>query len=213
MSNKTPNELIELIKELAKQKFTYKEIGDKLGKTRQSIACICYKNKITNRGVGLKGHPLYDVHLAILSRCFNPKNKGYKTYGGRGITVCKGFQDREYFINWGIENGWQKGLQCDRKNNNGNYSCGQCNQCKENNWQLNCRFVTPKENSNNSRRNTILTVFGESKSLKLWSEDPRCKCRYRNIADRLSRGWDKELAITTPCSSSNRYKQIKVIIK
>jgi hypothetical protein len=28
-------------------------------------------------------------------RCYNPKNKNYKEYGGRGITICDEWLDKE----------------------------------------------------------------------------------------------------------------------
>jgi hypothetical protein len=37
--------------------------------------------------------PRYYIWKAMLYRCFNPKNKYYKRYGGRGISVCPQWQD------------------------------------------------------------------------------------------------------------------------
>ena len=40
-------------------------------------------------------------------RCFNCKFKGYKNYGGRGITVCDEWLGEDGFINfynWAIDN-------------------------------------------------------------------------------------------------------------
>jgi hypothetical protein len=67
-------------------------------------------------------------------------NKDYKYYGGRGISVCPEWEnDPVEFYNWCIENGWKKGLQIDRIDNDGNYEPG------------NCRFVTTQENNLNKR--------------------------------------------------------------
>ena len=36
---------------------------------------------------------LYSVWLNMRSRCYNPKNKKYKDYGGRGISICSDWDD------------------------------------------------------------------------------------------------------------------------
>ena len=84
-------------------------------------------------------HTLYNMWYNIRARCYNPKKNQYKDYGGRGIKICKRWLDRDTFIAWCLNNGWKPGLQLDRRNNDGNYT------------PSNCRFVTPKENSNNQR--------------------------------------------------------------
>lgn len=90
---------------------------------------------------GFHKHPLYQVWQNFKQRCCNPKNPGYKHYGGRGIKVCASWMnDPEKFMKWGLANGWEKGLVIDRENNDGNYS------------PRNCRFVTWKVSSNNQRR-------------------------------------------------------------
>jgi hypothetical protein len=73
-------------------------------------------------------------------RCANPNCPGYINYGGRGIVVCKEWED-DYsaFRDWAIANGYSEGLQIDRKNNNKGYS------------PENCRFVTRSQNNKNRR--------------------------------------------------------------
>ena len=90
---------------------------------------------------GYYKHPLYaNVYFNMKRRCYDSKTWNYKNYGGRGIRVCnKWNNDVVKFIEWALINGYGKGLQIDRINNDGDYSPD------------NCRFVTPKENSNNRR--------------------------------------------------------------
>jgi hypothetical protein len=77
-------------------------------------------------------------------RCYNKNNKSYKNYGGRRIKVYYEWKDNFInFYNWAIENGWEKGLQIDRKNNDGNY------------YPSNCRFVTPLVNMRNNRQSKL----------------------------------------------------------
>ena len=44
----------------------------------------------------------------------------------------------------------------------------------------------------------MLTAFGETKTVKDWSKDPRCRIGQDAIADRLKKGIDAETAITQP---------------
>jgi len=80
-------------------------------------------------------HPLYPIWLSMKARCFNPKRKDYKYYGGRGITVCDEWLVRSNFEKWVLENGWQKGLSIDRIDDGGNY-------CPEN-----CQIITKSDNN------------------------------------------------------------------
>ncbi len=83
-----------------------------------------------------------DIWRTLKRRCNNPKDKDYKRYGGRGVTICDQWaNDFEIFYNWCIDNKLTKGLQIDRIDNNKGY-------CKDN-----CRVVTPKENSRNKSNN------------------------------------------------------------
>ena len=88
-------------------------------------------------------HPFACSWRMMLSRCNNPFNNRYKTYGARGITVCN---DWHVFSNFYTDMfaSWKPGLQIDRIDNDKGYS-------KEN-----CRWATPAENSRN-RTNSKLT--------------------------------------------------------
>ena len=112
-----------------------------------------YKN-----GAWLRNPKLYSLWRTMLHRCYNPKRQSYKRYGGRGIQVCEEWKDPIKFMNWAEVNGYKEGLQIDRINNNGNY-------CPEN-----CRWVTPKENSRNTRKNVNITLNGKTKTVSEWCE-------------------------------------------
>ena len=90
-------------------------------------------------------------------RCFNPKDRNYHNYGGRGITVCDEWLDYLTFKKWCDENGYEQGLSIDRINNDGNYEPG------------NCRWVTQKVQNNNKRTIHWITYNGETKSLSEWA--------------------------------------------
>ena len=88
---------------------------------------------------GFRYHHLYKVWQNIKTRCYNPNVWNFKYYGARNIIICPEWKDSpKMFVEWGLRNGWQKGLQIDRIDNDGNY-------CPEN-----CRFVTRSENMSNT---------------------------------------------------------------
>ena len=74
---------------------------------------------------------LYHIWKAMKKRCANPNDSHYKSYGGRGISVCAEWSDYEAFRKWALDNGYNplapKG-ECtiDRINNNGNYEPSNC---------------------------------------------------------------------------------------
>jgi hypothetical protein len=109
-------------------------------------------------------------------------------YGGRGISVCELWQTNFVaFKEWAESAGWKKGLQIDRRDNNGNYT------------PENCRIVTPAQNSLNTRRNLFITAFGETKTVKEWAEDSRCVVCAKTLRARVRlHGYEGETAITQP---------------
>jgi len=83
---------------------------------------------------------LYMVWNSMRQRCGNPNDRSYAEYGGRGISVCQEWQVYSVFRAWAYANGYGAGLQIDRANNNCGYS------------PENCRWVTGKQNSANTRK-------------------------------------------------------------
>lgn len=97
--------------------------------------------------LGLHKHPIHERYMSIKDRCYNKNFHHYHRYGGRGISVCpEWLNDFMLFYTWCVQNGWRRGLQLDRINNDGNY-------CPEN-----CRFTTARVNSNN-RSDTIMVIL------------------------------------------------------
>jgi hypothetical protein len=61
-------------------------------------------------------------------RCNNPKHPSYDRYGARGITVCKEWDVRASapFVKWALANGYEEGLEIDRRDNDKGYSPDNC---------------------------------------------------------------------------------------
>jgi len=127
------------------------------GSTR-SCGCLLRESVSKRRkSHGLSGHPLYHIWACMVDRCHNLEAKPFPRYGGRGIKVCNEWRkDGAAFVRWGLKNGWKKGLQIDRIDNDNGYS------------SKNCRFVTSKVNNQN-RHNTKLTSDKVKNIRNLWN--------------------------------------------
>lgn len=151
------------------------------------------KKSLTTHNIS--NHPLYKVYHDIKRRCYDKRCKSYHDYGARGIYMCSfWYNDIMAFYNWGLENGWQPGLDIDRRDNDGIYEPD------------NCRFVTRDVSNKNTRRNIMLLAFGEEKCAADWLRDDRCKIKGNTLKLRLSTGWDIEDAITTPPNELKKAK-------
>jgi len=109
----------------------------------RSKSCGCLQvESVTSHG--LRKHLLYPVWGDMKDRCINKNDESYRHYGGRGILVCDEWLDNfQAFYDFCMENGWRKGLQIDRIDNDGNYEPD------------NCRFVTSAVNNQNSSRTKL----------------------------------------------------------
>jgi hypothetical protein len=129
---------------------------------------------------GMSGTRFYRIWKAIKARCNNKNVANYKNYGGRGIK-CEWKNFDEFKDD--MFNSYKNDLTIDRINNNGNY-------CKNN-----CRWITYREQANNTRKNTVIEYNGEINTLAEW-------CRilnipYNKITQRINKlKWDIEKAFT-----------------
>ena len=114
----------------------------------QSCGCLAII-KATTHGKSYASE--YATFYNAIDRCTNSRSRYYKHYGGRGITVCRGW--REDFANFYEDMGPRPGKEysLDRIDNDKNYSCGKCDECIQNGWTANCRWATRKEQMNNRR--------------------------------------------------------------
>jgi len=138
-----------------------------------------------NRRHYFKKTPIYVVWAMMKQRCLNPKSTSYPNYGARGIKVCKEWSfSAALFCEWALANGYKKGYELDRINNDGDYE------------PSNCRFVTIKENSRNRRTNVYVKY--NNKNVLLYDLTKELNINYFSVWYRVNIGWDLEKAINTP---------------
>lgn len=156
----------------------------------KSKCCGCIATGKPLQYHGYSQHRLYKIHTDIEYRCNDPSDDSYHNYGGRGIYICDEWSGRDgriAFIKWSLENGWEKGLEIDRIDNDGPYAP----------W--NCRYVTRKENDRNRRGNIYYEFQGKERTAGeiLELHNPH-NLSVASVVHRLKKGQSVEEAINTP---------------
>lgn len=121
---------------------------------------------------------IYNTWVAMRQRCRDVNDKQYNDYGGRGIYVCKEWDDfAVFYADLGPR---PLGYQLDRIDNDGPY-------CKEN-----CRWVDRKTQNNNRRSNRIHDIDGEkilhTKLLEIIGYN---RDKFRKMEENKNRGLDE----------------------
>lgn len=133
--------------------------------------CDCGKSVIASQGNLKRGNTmscgcimqihgesrtrLYSIWRHMKHRCTNINDKDYNYYGGKGIKVCKDWDNYENFRDWAVSSGYDDTLTIDRINPNKDYEPN------------NCRWITSSENSArvvHAKSARFLNVDGELKN-------------------------------------------------
>lgn len=112
----------------------------------------------SRRYVNYKETRIFRRWRYMKSRCYDPKNKSYKHYGGRGIAMCDEWKNsfQAYFDYVSkLEHFGEPGYTLDRIDNNGNYEPG------------NVRYSTRSEQEHNKRAKRLINSRSEEYSKKL----------------------------------------------
>ena len=118
---------------------------------RRGASTTCGCSTVKHR---MHGTRLYRIFEGMLKRCYNPRHRWYKRYGGRGIRICdEWIENRGAFFSWAMANGYRDDLTIDRIDVNGNY-------CPEN-----CRFVDMKAQINNRSVTPTVEINGQAKTI------------------------------------------------
>jgi len=115
--------------------------------TTKSCGCLCIeKTKKANTTHGLSKHPLYWKWSHMVRRGTGKDSQRF--YGDRGIYICKEWLRFEPFYRWAIGK-WEVGKDIDRIDTTKGYE------------PKNCRFVSRKRNTQNTRRSKLWVVYGK----------------------------------------------------
>lgn len=147
---------------------------------------IAKENAVKNTKHGEISTRLYKIWSGIKARCYGPYMQDYKYYGGRGITMCDEWRyDFIAFRDWALSHGYHDDLTIDRIDVNGNY------------YPENCRWITVKEQCNNTRVNRYITWNDVTKTKTQWAEEYGMSSEL--LGYRLDHGgMDIGEALTTP---------------
>lgn len=142
--------------------------------SRHTQSCGCYRKENTAKMStthGMTRTPEYYAWQGMSARCFKEYGHNPANYKDRGITVCRRWRERfePFFADMGVRPSSEHSI--DRIDNNGNYSCGKCEECVANGWLMNCRWATPVMQGNNTRANRLITAFGQTRTLSEWAQE------------------------------------------
>jgi hypothetical protein len=153
----------------------------------RTVSCGCYKAKLAGDRTRTHGGSKtreYRIWFGMLERCRNPKVCGYARYGGKGLTVCRRWQDFSAFRK---DMGPCPTLahSIDRKDGSKGYSL------------KNCRWATPAEQNRNTVQNHWMTLNGRTQCMTDWAKEVGIdrgviKMRVNKL------GWSDAKALTTP---------------
>jgi len=133
----------------------------------------------------------YNAWCGAKARCYNPNDKAYLNYGGRGIKMCKRWRDSfdDFLEDMGKRPSQKHTIE--RINNDGDYS------------PENCRWATRKEQAVNKRNNCFVAFNGETNTISQWSR--KFEVTYRVLQKRINQlGWPIEKALTEPIKEKRK---------
>lgn len=171
-------------------------------------SCGCLKDEkagLRRKTHGMSNTRFFKIWQGILKRCNNSNSESYKNYGGRGIVICKRWED---FSNFKIDmydsyvehigKFGENNTSIDRKDNNGSYE------------PSNCRWATRKEQNENTR--TVKRYPYKGKMLSLHQISDMEGINYRTLRNRIFRsGMTIEQAVnhktgSKVCKNNTRYE-------
>lgn len=156
-----------------------------VGGMTQSCGCLGRdRRRQANTKHGGGNCPEWKAWQAAKQRCYNPNNKRFHHYGGRGIKMCDRWLNSypNFIADMGPRPSPNHSI--DRINNDGNYD------------PQNCQWRTTTEQNNNFSANRRITFQGVKRNLTQWEK--KLNFPRELIASRLKLGWTVEEALTTP---------------
>lgn len=129
-----------------------------------SLSCGCLGRERRAAAIFKHGHAtkkrrsaIYRTWHGMIQRCTDPNISNFHRYGGRGIKVCRRWENS--FLSFLEDMGDRPiGTSLDRINNNRGYSKG------------NCRWATRLVQLNNTSRNKFVRYRGERLTYSQWAK-------------------------------------------
>lgn len=176
-------------------------------KSGKRVSCGCknidrLRATMTKHGLGRSASR--KQHTNMSQRCYNPNTTQFHRYGGRGIGVCQGWKD---FLTWYQDFGHSRPTKkhsIDRINNDGGYWCGYCDECKANDWPMNCSWELHEKQMNHRAVTKFLTFKDQTLSLGEWSQMTGLDTS--TLWGRIKDGWPAEDILTLPVFPKNKFR-------
>lgn len=118
----------------------------------RSCGCLLGKNITHGETRNKRVSKLYGIWHGMRVRCYSHISKVYKSYGNKGIKICKEWDNYINFKNWAILAGYQEGLSIDRIDTKGNYTPENCqwiprgeNTAKSNKYRIGMKYNKLRE--------------------------------------------------------------------
>lgn len=156
----------------------YVRAGSLKNGTTRSCGCL-NKESVTKHGMYLTTE--YTVWCGIKDRCYSKNHTSFKDYGAVGIVMCDRWKNSFEAFYEDIGPRPSPSHTLDRRDGTKGYD-------KEN-----CRWATPIEQANNTKRNVHYEFNGERKTLAEWCRE--LNLNYNTVFMRLERGKSFEEAI------------------
>lgn len=128
-----------------------------------------------------KSQRLRRIFSNIKSRCYDPSNKSYRWYGGKGIIVCdEWLLNPASFEEWALQNGYNDDLTIDRIDESLGYRPD------------NCRWITVKANSKYKSTTRVIYVNGAGHTGRDWA---KILSIGTNVINKMIREYDEDIVI------------------
>lgn len=202
--------LIDLVGEVFGRLTVIEREGSKQGEAAWRCRCECGNESVVRgshlrerpgtRSCGclgvdsIKTHGLsrtreYSSLRCAIRRCTDPRDVSWDRYGGRGIRVCQRWLDDPQTF---VEDMGERPLETtlERLNVNGDYE------------PSNCVWATNADQHRNRRDNLNISIDGDSRCLKDWSET--LGINYGTLKYRFHNGWSIKDMLRTPVPGGAR---------
>lgn len=150
-------------------------------------SCGCIRKETTSarsKTHGLSNTPEHATWCNMIGRC--RRHDPGTIYAEKGTFVCQRWAESfEAFLeDMGPKPSPDSSI--DRIDNDGNYTCGHCEDCKERDQKANCRWADWTQQMRNNSRNHRVTHDGFTGTISEWAE--RLDCSYSKVFWHVSHG-------------------------